>query len=506
MKNKASNGTFTMNRRGFLKVGTQATVLGALGAGGPTALAATGRPANELQTPALLRSYTADDHRRRLQNIALGERGVRACLRKHLITDYLPGQCCYNLGEYPCRKPWEIGEFDERELDALRDHGIRLIQLHEEWHDALRLFGAHKFAPLNPAGFRRFVEMVHKRGMKLIVYASSGFFQRTDPDFREEWATGGDHVAVGHSYAFCRPESTGWRAYVLPQLVRLLDDYGVDGIYNDLGYILRRPAQDGVSAFEESATKDGALGDLLAMIYAEVHRRGGIVKVHRGGLTRPQTELKVYDYLWIGEGVDQVDRLRDAVKNHPPYVVPCLDMSRTKIGSEDELYLHAIPYMQFPLLLAGHPFTGERALIPGVKYTTPDGFWDRRLREMWKYYQANPNAPRSYGWWDSFPGRPDARATHARWLRHYLPMVEEGTWAWLEISDSDLFTQPPPKDVVASAFANREFHLVLANYGNSSVQIITRDFHRSVADAAAGARKEWTLGARSIHILQRTNA
>ena len=47
---------------------------------------------------------------------------------------------------------------------------------------------------------------------------------------------------------------------------------------------------------------------------------------------------------------------------------------------------------------------------------------------------------------------------------------------------------------------------MLANYGNSSVQIVTRDFHRSVADAAAGARKEWTLGARSIQILQRTNA
>jgi hypothetical protein len=481
-----------MNRRDFFKAGAQATVLGTLAA--------------SAQTPALLRSYTAGDHRRRLLNIAIGERGVRKCIRKHLIADYLPGQCCYNLGEYPCRKPWEIDEYDERELDRLRDHGIRLIQLHEEWNDALRLFGSHKFAPLNPAGFRRFVDMVHKRGMKLIVYASSGFFQRTDPDFRVEWATGPGHVAVGHDYAWCRPESTGWRAYLLPRLVRILDDYGVDGIYNDLGYIRRPLAKDGVPAFEESATSDGALGDLLALIYAEVHRRGGIVKVHRGTNSRPQTELKVYDYLWIGEGVAQADRLRDAVKDHPPYVVPCLDMSRTRIATEDELYLHAIPYMQFPLLLAGRPFTGERAAIPGVKYSTPNGFWDKRLREMWKYYQANPSAPHSYGWWDSFPGRPEASPTHARWLKQYLPMVEEGTWAWLEIGDSDLFAQPLPKDAVASAFANRDFYLALANYGGTAVQVVTRDSYVPLVGASPGPEKVWTLGPRSLRILKRIDA
>ena len=68
--------------------------------------------------PAVLASYTGEDHRRRLENIALAERGVRNCLRKHLITDYLPGQCVYNLGEYPCRKPWDPDDWDERELDG----------------------------------------------------------------------------------------------------------------------------------------------------------------------------------------------------------------------------------------------------------------------------------------------------------------------------------------------------------------------------------------------------
>ena len=42
-------------------------------------------------------------HRRALENIGRCHQPIRRCLRKHLITDYLPGQCCYNLGEYPCR-------------------------------------------------------------------------------------------------------------------------------------------------------------------------------------------------------------------------------------------------------------------------------------------------------------------------------------------------------------------------------------------------------------------
>ena len=282
----------------------------------------------------VLAEYSAVDHRRRLLNIRLGQRGIRTCLRKHLITSYLPGQCCYNLGEYPCRKPWDPDEWDEQELDRLRDHGIRLIQVHEEWNDSQRLFGGHKFAPLNPDGFRRFVDMVHRRGMKLIVYVSSGYFEQTDPDFRREWTSAGDQPLreIYFRYAHCSPASPGWRAYFLSNLVRILDDYGVDGIYNDLGYdqppdITGQPTGDQVLAFEENATHDGALADLLALIYAEVHRRGGVVKVHRGGASRPQTDEKVYDYLWVGEGRGKataargrqgLPALRRSVPGHEP--------------------------------------------------------------------------------------------------------------------------------------------------------------------------------------------
>jgi len=228
------------------------------------------------------------------------------------------------------------------------------------------------------------------------------------------------------------------------------------------------------------------------------------VKLHRGGTRCLNTDLDVYDYLWVGEGGRQGDKLRQEVKDHPPYVVPCLDMSRATIDNEDELYLHAIPYMQFPLLLAGRPFTGQRATIPGINYPPEEKcFWTRHCRAIWKHHQANPNGPHSYGWWDSVPGRPQAQPTHAKWLTEYLPMVEEGTWAWLEIGDSDLVEGPLPEDLVVSAFANRELYLVLANYGTAAARVKTSDRYVPVAEPAAAPRDSWDLGPRSLQIIRR---
>ncbi len=498
-----------MDRRTFLGWGAAASaavsVVPSIASANTVALASP--PAN---TPPILASYSAEQHRQRLENIAYAQAHIRRAMRKHLITSYLAGQCCYNLGEYPCEKPWDPDAWDEQELDRLRDHGIRLIQVHEEWNDSQRLFGSHKLAALNPAGMRRFVEMVHRRGMKLIAYVSSGYFDRKDPDFRPEWATRDDLREIYFQYAHCSPASPGWRAYFLQHLARLLDEYGFDGVYNDLGYVQPGTiapdarARDEVLAFEESPQHDGALEDLLGLIYAEVHRRGGVVKVHKGGASAPKTSIKVYDYLWVGEGGKDGDLLRKATKNYEPYVVPCLDMSRAKVDREDDLYLNAIPYMQFPLLLAGRPFTGQRAVIPGIQYPPEEQcFWTRHCRAIWKHYQAHPDGPHSYGWWDSTPGRPHARSVHQQWLRRYLPMVEEGTWAWLEITDSDLWAGPLPTDVVASVFANQHFYLVLANYGTEVVEIQTTDAYVPVGEEKTPPRKDWKLRGRSLEPLRR---
>jgi hypothetical protein len=515
-----------MQRRDFLRTGVQAAAAGAVASvSSRSAVAAAGvsgspdasNAANTADTPAILKSYTAEDHRRRLQNIAVCTRDIRKCMRKHLITNYLPAQCAYNLGEYPCRKIWNPDEYDEQELDRLKEHGIQIVQVFDEWNDSLRLFGSDKYTALNPEGYRRFVAMAHRRGIKVLTYSSSGFLQWTDPDFRQEWAPEGSRCSLGFwDMAHCSPASPGWRAYLLPRLARLIDDYGVDGIYIDAGYVInavkaRLPdsspykgtAKDSVPAFEETPQYDGAFTDLLALIYAEVQRRGAILKLHVSGAQEPPTGgLRVYDYLWVGEGIDSADGLREEVKNYPPYLVPCIDMTFAKIGNEDEQYLHAIPYLQFPLLQAGRPYTGERGMIPGVKYVSNDDFWMKRCRQAWEHYQANPNGPHTYGSWDAVPGRPEIRQTHARWLKRYLPLVDDGTWAWLQIGESNLFAKPLPEKVVASAFANRELYLVLANYSQAVVEIDTTANYIPTDSTSSAPVKHWSLPPRSLHILR----
>ncbi len=501
-----------MQRREFLKLSTGSAMFGTATVGGRFAAAAevaSGPPS--AGAPPVLGAYSAADHRQRLQNIRYFASSVRRCLRNELITNYLPGQACYNLGEYPSTTAWTVGEYDEQELDRLREHGIRLIQVFDDWNDALRLFGGDKYCAVNPSGYRSFIEMAHRRGMQVLTYVSTGFLERAHPDFQSSWSRPGDYLVVGYwDMARCAPASPQWRAFLLPRLVRVMDEYGADGLYVDGGYLANRHAAkqqlalatDEIAAFRETPDCDGAFGDLLALLYAEVKRRGGILKLHVNAAEQPLTNgLRVYDYLWVGEGVAEADVLRETVKNYPPYVVPCLDMSFTSIESEDDPYLHSIPYLQFPVLMGGRVFTGQRGTVPGVTYQ--DDFWTRRCREAWALYQQDPSLLHTYSSWDAVPGSPNTRATHRRWLQRYLPLVADGSWAWLEIHDSDLFLTPLPEGVVASAFANTGAYLVLANYTRQPVTVVTRDTFVSVDQPDLPANAHWPLAGRTLHILRR---
>ncbi|MDX9975237.1 MAG: alpha-amylase family protein [FCB group bacterium] len=500
-----------MKRRDFLKTGVYGGAAGLVAAGTSAGSAEAAPNPPDALAPAVLRSYTAEDHRRRMESIRFCREGIRSCLRQHLITDYLPAQATYNFGEYPAKTPWEIGEYDEQELDRLRDHGIQIIQVFDDWNDSIRLFGGDKYSSVNPKGFRRFIELCHARGIKVLPYISTGFIQQTDPDFRQEWSREGEILTLGFwNMARCSPASAGWRAFVLPKIMQVLDEYGADGLYNDGGYLAnfhnlkKGPTTDEVAAFEESAESDGAFTDLLSLIYAEVKRRGGIVKLHVNGAEKPMSRgAKVYDYLWVGEGVGNLDAMRDRVKGYAPYLVPCPDITFAKVEAKDEAYLQAIPYMQFPILQAGKPFTGERAMIPGVEYSkNPDDFWMKLCREAWEYYQAHPEGPYSYGAWDYIPGRADIRPTHAQWLKRYLPMVEDGTTAWLEVKDSPLFVEPLPANTVASFFANREVYLVLANYGTEPIEVATRDKYVATNAPDGPSQQRWRIAGRALEILR----
>ncbi len=85
-----------------------------------------------------------------------------------------------------------------------------------------------------------------------------------------------------------------WMARVpASRIVRILDDYGADGLYNDFGYLplYRNPKDrtpDEVLAMEETPDHDAALEDLLSIVYSEVKRRGGIYKGPSGWSALPE--------------------------------------------------------------------------------------------------------------------------------------------------------------------------------------------------------------------------
>jgi hypothetical protein len=61
-----------------------------------------------------------------------------------------------------------------------------------------------------------------------------------------------------------------------------------------------------------------------------------------------------------------------------------LNVSRGMVESKDELYVHSIPYIQFPLLPNGLPFTGECVVVLGltVSHRVEKGIWECLDRHM----------------------------------------------------------------------------------------------------------------------------
>ena len=452
-----------MERRKFFKTGAQAALLGAIGTdlNAGTKSYSGSIPETSSDSPAILRSYTASDHRKRLENIAFGERMVSNCVRKHLVTSYIPGHSVFALNS----ADGEPNDKDDQALAKLRDIGIGIIQ---PWSDWATCWGKNYLVAKNPEGFRRLVKLAQSHGLKVIPYTSSQYFERTDENFQKEWAwpKSFDLVEFDYHLAHCSPSSPAWRAYTLHRHLHVLDEYGVDGLYNDLGYLRpgdqadyyrpvnkRKYADDEVIAFKEEPKNDGAMSDFLALLYAEVKRRGGIYKLHKEGIDTVYSDLKVYDYLWVGEATGDLNFVRESTKNYTPYVSP---QRLINTSNEAESFINAIPYLQFPII--GHGQPGEQ----GQKYL-----------ESFVY-----------------------------WFNLYRPMVEEGTWVWIDIGLSDLFQSSLPGNSVASLFINREVYLVIANYNNKGFDLITADNYVSMTNSNIKTQNNWKIGGRSLEILK----
>ena len=105
--------------------------------------------------------FSLEKQRKRVENIRTAEANNKKYFRRTRIYNYMPGQATYNLGDYPA--PFSIAptEYDHKLLKEMAENGVELIQLHEEWNDAVRHLGADKFTSFDPKGLHEFVDLAH---------------------------------------------------------------------------------------------------------------------------------------------------------------------------------------------------------------------------------------------------------------------------------------------------------------------------------------------------------
>ena len=256
-------------------------------------------------------NYTNTDYRKRIANVKYANSVVKSCLRRMHIHDYIPGQVIYNLGEYPNKMTIRPTAYDHDLIRKLSENGVGLIQIHEEWNDAMRIMGADKFSSHDKDGLKEFIDLCHSFHIKVLPYLSSGFFDERDPDFTEKFVADPKLMLVQNYYRYrcCNAASPEWNQYLFDNLHRMMDEYAFDGIFNDMGYD-RRDGEGNPYGMEEY---DPYIEDLLVRMYSVVKNEyHGIVKLHIGELQLPVSNEKIYDYLWVGESIGKISENRFA--------------------------------------------------------------------------------------------------------------------------------------------------------------------------------------------------
>ncbi len=419
-----------------------------------------------------MKAFTLEEQRRRLDNIKFAEESVKSCTRRVRVHDYLPGQVTYNLGGYPSKFSIKPTEYDYNRIKELAEMGVGLIQVHEEWNDAIRVLGADKFSSHDPEGMKEFIKLCHDFGIKILPYTSSAFFDARDPDCRDEFFKLDAKLYTLHlRYKLGSAKSPEWCSFLMGKLKGILDEYDFDGIYNDMGYdetVLYR--EQGIA--DDSFPYDPYIEDLLAQIYSMVKERGGISKIHIGWNQRPTTKDKVYDYLWVGESVTDPKSMLMTIP-YEPYVIPCQDYKTVTDENCADFYAQTLPFMQFPLRVDGRPLTEDKVNAPGVEYL-PNSLTEF-FANVGEWHKAHPDGPYVYSEWSSIPDNIKNRELWAKYLKLYKPMVEENNIVHLNVLDSTLTKEKLPKDVYFSLFTGVEQYICISNIGETEQKVAFND-------------------------------
>ncbi len=454
-----------------------------------------------------MKTLTLEQHRARIDNINRAELRNRTYFRRHRVRDYLCGQAVYTLGDYPYPFSIEPEEYDFATLKAMAEGGVDLIQIHEEWNDSIRIFGADKYTSHDPKGLQRFIDLCHSFGIKVIPYTSTGYFHEYDRDFREEFAPHGHrYCCIGShfKYRMCSAGSAEWREYLIPRTLKILDDYNFDGLYNDWGADSQYFANGRLQRAGCPDGYDPEVEDLLGTIYAEVKRRGGVYKLHCDGNAPAPCMDKVYDYLWIGELVS--GKTAGAGKDFPDYVVPCQDKTQLKTDDPDYYFAAVIPFMQFPFLTTmGRPLMGKRIEADVTYYGNENGKYGHEWlfnKAVGDWTKAHPDGPFVHSLWSSIPDDPTEFSRWSHYMSLYKPMVAENSVVYVELSDCADIVSSLPEDVYASMFVNEETYMVVSNLQEGKPYTLVLDApweNRETGETSA----TWTIEPNKILFLRR---
>lgn len=460
--------------------------------------------------------YTTE--KRRLENLKLARSLIRRCERHTVIIDYIPGHVWYNWGEYPAERCPMPDEYDEKNFKLYREKGLGLIKIHEEWNDALEIFGKDKFTPNNEEGFRKMIELAHNNGLKFIPYISSGYYDRRSKYFNKDWLTyfKGKVLSLDEgyfNYALCSPRSPDWRVFLLNNIERLFERYQIDGLYDDVGYdplaFLDPPKekQGHIDAFEESGRVHGAFEDLIQEIYTIVKRYKGIFTLHAWEFCNPEISappcFKCWDYLYVGEGIKDMNLMRKTVKNLPDFVLYIPDWRVVPPEDQKKLYALTVPYLHFPVLYHGRPITGK--MYTGSKLKYKKGSLAVSHPEIIRrHYRKHPRDYPVYSPWDSVPGNPLTMEYYFYYFKFYKEMTKPTTHVFVDIQDESIIAGRRWPNLVLSAYVNDTFFLVVANYFNEKDVLVLKDKWKDLETGKIGSI--WNLNPFEMKILVKENA
>ncbi len=415
-----------------------------------------------------MKLLSLEQQKKRIDNITYVNEHVKSCAKRVRIRDYLPGQVTYNLGPYPAKFSIEPTEYDYNLIKSFAERGVGLIQVHEEWNDSIRLYGADKYSSHDREGMKNFIKLCHSFGIKVLPYLSSFYFDRRDPDFRRDFMRYESYlISVHFEYANCSAESETWGTYFFDKMKRVFDEYEFDGIYNDTGceeFAKRHAevrAQGRATCVQSDIRYDPYEEDFYARMYSFVKENHGIMKMHYSNVCRPASDEKLYDYLWVGEGVSDLNSLLGTV-DFDPYLIPCPDLRWTGEEAVKRMFAQTIPFLQFPLRPDGRPYEAEKIIsVPNIKYLK-SGMYNTYL-EMAEYDRQHPNGPYSYSDWSGIPDNEEYRAKWFQYLALYKPMVEENSVCYMNVRESTLLKAPLHEQVFLSAFVGDELYLCISN-------------------------------------------